>query len=83
MILDAPILYFIPWRVVFKASSISTPVQLVFDCSAKTPITMDGHGGKCLNDLMAKGRSLSFNLIKMLLRLSIGHTALSGDISQF
>ena len=82
-ILDAPVLYFIPWRVVFKASSISTPARPVFDCSAKTPITIDGHGGKCFNDLMAKGRSLSFNLIKMLLRFSIGHTALSGDISQF
>ena len=71
-ILDAPVLYFIPWRVVFKASSISTPARPVFDCSAKTPITIDGHGGKCLNDLMAKGRSLSFNLIKMLLRYPLG-----------
>ena len=83
MILQAPVMYFIPWRVVFKASSISTPARPVFDCSAKTPITADGNGGKCLNDLMAKGKSMSFELIKMLLRFSIGESALSGDISQF
>ena len=83
LILQAPVMYFIPWRVVFKASSISTPARPVFDCSAKTPITADGSGGKCLNDLMAKGKSMSFELIKMLLRFSIGETALSGDISQF
>ena len=56
MILRSPILYFIPWRVIFKASSISTPARPVFDCSAKTPITADGNGGKCLNDLMARGK---------------------------
>ena len=37
MILDEAVNYFIPWRVVFKASSISTPARPVFDCSAKTP----------------------------------------------
>ena len=56
MILRSPILYFIPWRVIFKASPISTPARPVFDCSAKTPITADGNGGKCLNDLMARGK---------------------------
>ena len=32
---------------------------------------------------MAKGKSRSLELIKMLLRFSIGQSALSGDISQF
>ena len=32
---------------------------------------------------MAKGKSMSLELIKMLLRFSIGQSALSGDISQF
>jgi hypothetical protein len=75
LILDQPIKYFIPWRVVFKASSISTP--------ARTPISAQGTGGRCLNDLMCTGRNMSFNLIKILLRFSIGHTAISGNISQF
>ena len=48
-----------------------------------TPLTAEGHGGRCLNDLMSKGRGMSFNLIKMLLKFYIGHTAILGDISQF
>ena len=83
MILNQPVQYFIPWRVVFKASSISTPARPVFDCSARTPINSEGKGGCCLNDLMAKGRGMSFNLVKMLVKFSIGHAGISGDISQF
>ena len=83
MILDEAVNYFIPWRVVFKASSISTPARPVFDCSAKTPLNNQGQGGHCLKDLMAKGKSKSFNLIQMLLRFSIGAFGISGDISQF
>ena len=83
LILEQPVQYFIPWRVVFKASSLSTPARPVFDCSARTPLTAQGTGGRCLNDLMCKGRPMSLNLIKMLLKFSIGHTAISGDISQF
>ena len=75
--------YFIPWRVVFKPGSLSTPARPVFDCSSKTPTRLDGTGGRRLNDLMCKGRSMSFNLIKMLLRFSVGSHALSGDIKQF
>ena len=67
MRLDHPVQYFIPWRVVFKASSISTPARPVFDCSARTPINAEGKGGCCLNDLV---------------KFSIGHAGISGDISQ-
>ena len=70
-ILEQPVNYFIPWRIVFKSSSLSTPARPVFDCSARTPVTAGGKGGRCLNDLMCKGRNMSFNLIKMLLRFSI------------
>ena len=82
-ILEQPVNHFIPWRVVFKSSSISTPARPVFDCSTRTPITSEGKGGRCLNDLMCKGRNMSFNLTKMLLRFSIGSAGLSGDIKQF
>ena len=82
-ILEQPVNHFIPWRMVFKSSSISTPARPVFDCSTRTPITSEGKGGRCLNDLMCKGRNMSFNLTKMLLRFSIGSAGLSGDIKQF
>ena len=75
--------YFIPWRVAFKPNSLSTPARPVFDCSSKTPAKPDGSGGRCLNDLMCKGRPMSFQLIKMVLRFLIGRCALSGDIRQF
>ena len=81
-ILSKPVNYFIPWRVVFK-KSVTTPARPVFDCSSKTPSRPDGTGGRCLNDLMAKGHFMSLNLIKMLLRFTIGTHALSGDIRQF
>eukprot|EP00092_Neocalanus_flemingeri_P018101 GFUD01019591.1.p1 GENE.GFUD01019591.1~~GFUD01019591.1.p1 ORF type:complete len:2548 (-),score=673.50 GFUD01019591.1:927-8570(-) len=81
-ILSMPVNYFIPWRVVFK-TSLSTPARPVFDCSAKTPTRPDGSGGRCLNDIVMKGRFMSLNLIKMMLRFVTGRFALSCDIKQF
>ena len=81
-ILSQPVQYYIPWRPVFKKSH-STPARPVFDCSSKTPLRPDKTGGRCLNDLMAKGRFLSLNLVKMLLRFTIGTHALSGDLKNF
>ena len=81
-ITSQPVNYFIPWRVVFK-NSLSTPCRPVFDCSSRTPSRADNSGGRCLNDLMMKGRSMSLNLVKMLLRFVVGTHALSGDIKNF
>ena len=78
LIVYQPVQYFIPWWVVFKASSISTPARPVFDCSARTPINAEGKGGCCLNNLMAKERGMSFNLVKMLVKFSIGPAASVG-----
>jgi len=75
--------YLIPWRVVFKPGSLSTPVRPVFDCSSKTPRRLDNSGGRCLNDAMCKGRAMSLNLIRMLLRFIIGTHAISADLKQF
>ena len=75
--------YYIPWRVTFKAGSLSTPARIVYDCSSRTPRREDGSGGRCLNDICCKGKTMSFNLIKMLLRFSIGTHAISGDLRQF
>ena len=82
MILANKMNYFIPWRVVFK-KSLSTPARPVFDCSSRTPTRPDGSGWRCLNDLMCKGKTMSLNLIKMLLKFLLGRFALSCDLKQF
>ena len=64
MILEAPVKYFIPWRVVWS-KSISTPVRLVYDASSKTST------GYSLNCILPKGSNNMNNLIQILLRWSI------------
>ena len=54
--------YFIPWRVVFQDSP-TTPVRTVLDASTSTRKRRDGSGGRCLNDLVAKGRIETLNLL--------------------
>ena len=43
----------------------------------------DGSGGRCLNDLVVKGKITTINLVKMLLRFVAGRFALNGDLQQF
>ena len=43
--------YIIPWRSVWKATSLSTPCRMVFDASSKTP------GRDSLNNILAKGEN--------------------------
>ena len=47
------------------------------DASNKTP------GGRCLNDLVVKGRISSLNLVRMVLRFAIRRHTVAGDLSQF
>ena len=58
--------HYLPWRVVFK-ESISTPCRSVFDASSRTPVLESGVGGRCLNDIVMKGKVNTLNLINMLL----------------
>ena len=74
--------YFIPWRVVFQ-DSMTTPVRPVLDGSSNTRVRPDGSGGRSLNDLVCKGRIQSLNLLRLLLRFTIGLEAVTGDLSQF
>ena len=74
--------YFIPWRVVYN-DSLSTPVRPVLDASTITRKRPDGSGGRCLNDMVCKGRIETLNLLRLALRFSIGLAAMSGDLSQF
>ena len=53
------------------------------DASSKTPTRPDGTGGRCLNDLVCKGRVETLNLVRLVLRFAMGRFALAGDLSQF
>jgi hypothetical protein len=74
--------YFIPWRLVFK-DSVSTPCRAVLDASSRTKYRRDGTAGRCLNDLVVKGKVTTINLVKMLLRFTVGLYAVNGDLKQF
>ena len=74
--------HYIVWRVVFKAS-LSSPARIVFDASARTRPNQEGLGGRCLNDLVVKGKVTTLNLVKMVLRFCIGPVAVQGDLRQF
>ena len=82
LILSKPVNYWIPWRVVFKVS-LSTPCRPVFDASSNTKPRENGTGGRSLNDLVVKGRVVTLNLIRMLMRFTVGGAAVQGDLAQF
>ena len=67
----------------FNKNSVSTPCRPVLDASTNTMERSDGSGGRCLNDLVVKGRIDTLNLINLLLRFSVGLFAFSADIKQF
>ena len=84
LIESKPVNHWIIWRVVFKPGSVSSAARPVFDGSAKTRVGPDGvSGGRCLNDLVVKGRVVTLNLTKMVLRFEIGKSAMQGDLKQF
>ena len=64
MIMNSPVKYFIPWRVVWS-NSVSTPVRTVFDASSKTA------SGYSLNDILPKGTNNLNNLVEIILRWKI------------
>ena len=67
--------YFIPWRCVWKASSLSTPCRMVFDASARTP------GGDSLNNILAKGTNTLSSLFTILLRFRLKLSGFCADVS--
>ena len=64
MILNSPVMYFVPWHIV-HSGSVTTPVRPVFNASAKSP------SGNSLNDLLPKGTNKMNLLVDMLIRWSI------------
>ena len=83
MILSQDVNHWLPWRVAFKPSSVTSPARAVFDASSKTPVLPDGRGGRCLNDLTMKGRIDTLDLLNMMLRFSAASVALAGDLRMF
>ena len=76
--------HYLPWRVIYKSDSITTPCRPVFDASTNTRKRPDGlGGGRSLNDLLCKGRISTLNILRMMIRFIIGAFAFTGDLQQF
>lgn len=65
----------IPWRTVYKESSLSTPCRLVFDASSRTP------GGESLNGTLAKGENKLGQIVHILIRFRRKSSAMTADVS--
>ena len=68
--------YYLPMHAVFKHSSTSTKLRVVFDASSPTT------SGASLNDILAAGPTLHPNLDQILIRFRSYRVALSGDIAK-
>ncbi|XP_066914563.1 uncharacterized protein [Clytia hemisphaerica] len=65
---------FIPWRAVWKSTSLSTPCRIVFDASFPTA------SGYSLNDCLAKGSNNLNKLQEVLLRWSTHRIGIHTDV---
>ena len=67
---------FIPWNIVFKEDSISTPCRVVFNASMPT------ESGYSLNDILAKGRKTLNSLLEIFLRWRTHRVTIHGDVQK-
>lgn len=67
--------YIIPWRTVYKQSSLSTPCRMVFDASSRTP------AGDSLNNVLAKGQNKLTRILNILTRFRTKPSAMTADVS--
>ena len=68
--------YFLPWSVVAKNTSLSTPHRFVVDGSAKTK------SGKSINDILCKGAP-QLNFEGMLFGFICNKHSIAGDLEKF
>ena len=68
--------YYLPMHGVYKESSSTTKLRVVFDASAKTSTNAS------LNDLLAVGPTLHPTVDKILIKFRTYRVAMSGDISK-
>ena len=76
MLRNSEIQNFIPWRVVWKAGSVSTPCRMVFDASQPTS------SGNSLNDILPKGTNNLNSLLEIVLRWFTQVVALHCDVQK-
>ena len=68
--------YYLPIHAVYKQSSSTTKLRIVFDASSQTT------SGASLNDILAPGPTLHPNLDQILMKFRSYQVAVSGDISK-
>lgn len=68
--------YFVPYRSVWKESSETTKLRIVYDCSSHN------RGMLSLNDKLSKGVDLNPLIKNMLLKFQIGKYGLVADLKQ-
>lgn len=73
---ENPIQNFIPWSVVWKDNSLSTPCRVVFNASMPTDT------GLILNDILAKGKNNMNLLVEILIRWRTHAYAFHSDVQK-
>ena len=73
---DSPIQNFIPWSVVWKDNSLSTPCRVVFNASLPT------NTGISLNDILAKGKNNMNLLVEILIRWRMHAYGFHSDVQK-
>lgn len=68
--------YYIPHHGVVKVGSVSTPLRVVFDASAKTSLNVS------LNDVLHTGEKLQTNIFDILVNFRLCKYAMTADIKQ-
>ena len=76
MLSVSPIQYYIPWRVVWKLSSVSTPTRMVFDARVPTAT------GYSVNSVLPKGKNTLNKLVEIFLRWFIYKIGFHTDIKK-
>ena len=75
IVLNSEGVYYIPWSVVYKVGSISSPSRIVFNASMKTK------SGHSLNSILARGMNKLPRILHLLNTFSLQRYAFSADIS--
>ena len=66
--------YYIPWQIVYKETSLSTPIRMVFNASSVTGT------GKSLNSILAKGDNNLAKIFDIMIRFRSGKVGMTGDV---
>ena len=75
IVINSPGQYFIPWSVVYKLGSLSSPSRVVFNASMKTS------SGLSLNSILAKGMNKLPKILHLLNKFGLRHAGFTADIS--